>query len=291
MSERIEAYLSELDRRLVRRVPEPRRSELVAELRSHLHLQAKDTDELGALTVMGPVRLVAEDLIRSESGVDTRSVWKLAAVPLVWFLLYLLMPLVAPFLGLGNQSLFAVYEFSVPFSQVGIAVFGLAVWRSKRWLVVPMGALFALFIVSSIGVIASRVNQPTPAEIMGQKVLAGDLTAAKVDGGARGYLAPRMHDPTMMTEFNIYGVRIRLPGDPHLAPVVSAERALQLWREDGEAYLRYNSRSGAMARRVMESAVLLPLNVAIFAAINGLVLLADAGRRRRIVAKSQVAPA
>lgn len=288
MSDRIEAYLSELDRRLTRRVPEPRRSELIAELRSHLHLQAKDVGEEAALVAMGPIALLAGDLIRSESGVDVKSVWKLAAVPLIWFLLYLLVPL-APLLGLGNQRLFVLYDWYVPFSQVGLAVFAWAVWRSKRWLAVPLGALFALFIVSGIAVEASRVNQPTQAEIIAKKVLAGDLSTARVDGGARGYLAPRMRDPKLSTEFDIYGVRIRVPGGPHLAPVASADAALQLWREDGEAYLQHNSRREAMSRRVRGSAVLLPLNVAIFAVINGLVLLVDRWRRRWVMAKSRVA--
>src|SRR5690349_11587676 len=92
MSERIDSYLAEIDRRLKRQMPEKLRLERIAEMRGHPHLSvrdlvkhgvAADDAEVESLTNLGSPRTVAEDLIRQHRGYSRRSAWTLALFPIL----------------------------------------------------------------------------------------------------------------------------------------------------------------------------------------------------------------
>jgi len=288
MSERIETYLAELDRRLAIRVPEKRRSELIAELRSHLHLRAKDAgeDEAQTLEALGPLALVAEDLIRSESGVDVRSPWRLAALPLGLLVLHWAIPWVL--MAFAHRW----YDVQVTLEVVVLVAFAWAVWRSKRWLALPIAAM--LLLVNAYGFVSTDWQAPfwSAGEqlTMARRVLTGDIEAARANGSDVGYLAPSVGEQRIALNLPFtFGNSVNIATWPMLAPVPSRHEAQQRWESDGAAYLAATEGVNWGQRATLVHLAFLGWQIGVFALLNALILRLDARRRRLIHRKSRLA--
>lgn len=144
MSDLTKAYLAQIERLLEKHIPEPRRSEMLAELRSHLHLAAKDFLELGvsqedawhdAIRNLGSAQVVAGDLIRQYRGYDRRPAWQLALLPVTALLIVTLGTISLPLLWWTRISQHFVLMDG---GLIVLGCFAFAVWRSRRWLVGPV---------------------------------------------------------------------------------------------------------------------------------------------------------
>jgi len=144
MNDVVEKYLNDLDRLLSKRINEPRCSELVAEVRAHLSLAVKDLGtgaEQQAINELGSARMVAQELIRQETGMSIKPAWKLVRVSLLFLILALALDLGVLF----QQPTFGTMKLTM-WSQglfiVSLVGFGIVVFKSRRWLVVPYLAIF-----------------------------------------------------------------------------------------------------------------------------------------------------
>lgn len=149
MSDLVSVYLQHVDRLLAKHIPQPRRQEMIAELRSHLYFAAKDFMQLGvpadeawhdALRRLGSAQVVADDLIRQYRGYDHRPAWRLAWLPL----LLTALTLVSMAVAVRSPSHFLTQRIMAWGGLVVFAGFGYAVWRSRRWLVGPLVILSAV---------------------------------------------------------------------------------------------------------------------------------------------------
>ncbi|MCB8932694.1 MAG: hypothetical protein M9921_10275 [Fimbriimonadaceae bacterium] len=287
MSSRSEAYLAELDRRLARRVAEPRRGELIAELRSHLHLHANDTgSESEALQPLGPVELVAEDLIRSESGLDVRSPWRLAALPLVLLVLSSTIPLFMAWV-LHFESL-PYTTVQIGSEYVILAAFAWCVWRSRRWLLLPV--IVALLLIDGIGLVSMATTGPVlhDRQAMDGKVEALRVyrtwpppanTAVEVGETAdrHRYYVPGRRSLTFPRRLPYgFGVHWNLKVHEY-DTVLGAQEARRRWKSEG----------GAFMDRVLLQLLLIVTStfcwkLSVFALLNGCLLKFHAIRRHLI---------
>lgn len=155
MNERFDEYFDDLNVRLAPHFELNRRKEVLAELRSHVTYSARDAqEELGltleeatksALRAIGPVESVAEDLVRQHRGGTAKSVWRVLRVPLA---LYVFHSVIFPVIDIAMRG-----RLSSPSSVTGqlyvwlpttiLIAFGIAVWKSRRWLIKPMAMIVA----------------------------------------------------------------------------------------------------------------------------------------------------
>jgi hypothetical protein len=324
-----DAYQSRLRELLLRKLPESRTDELVREFASHLSMstQAKSAAGLAeteaerqAVAELGSVEVLVEDLIRRESGIDTKSVWKIASWSIVSFAVY----------GLGSW----VYALRIqpydplPTELMGYAVlliFGTAVWRSRRWLLLPMAVAA---VICPIMVTFMLLMQP-------MRVWAGESRQATLDGFDRQIARQRddLRKGEAALRGNLAAVRegtqyriptetetissLRLPFLPFSIPLPSTPqytwltsdsktRAETAWKKDGSGYVAHLREELAQATETRDRiasgndrATLADVSkhslgfiavgavsvIAVFAVINGSILwLASRRRRKRMEA-------
>ncbi|MGV3618182.1 MAG: permease prefix domain 1-containing protein [Fimbriimonas sp.] len=112
MNQRLDAYLSDLEGKLRSQIDDARRDEIIAELRFHLTMSARDAqaelemepDEAtkAALRALGSVENVAEDLVRQHRGGTAQSEWHVARFQV---LLYVLLCILIPALHRSSAHL------------------------------------------------------------------------------------------------------------------------------------------------------------------------------------------
>jgi hypothetical protein len=150
----IDRYLDELEKLLKKRVSKEDLVKMVDEIHAHLLMASRElaaaglsVEEAEAIAVQqfGNSGLVAADLIRQHTGVNTKSAWKLVKWPMVLLAVSIIM-------CLGNFSPGVwsyVYLISRVFQAASLIAFVVIVVRSRRWLLTPMVA--ALLVVSASG--------------------------------------------------------------------------------------------------------------------------------------------
>jgi hypothetical protein len=146
----IENYLEDLDRALGNRVPDAVRLNRVAEMRGHLHLSVRDLMANGhseddaiekAVRQLGSARDVAYQFIRQHRGPSRRSAWTLS----IWAFGFVLLANALGFFLRSVPSLYIQWDLVRDCSWVPMfALFGWFVWRSRRWLVLPVSAFTLL---------------------------------------------------------------------------------------------------------------------------------------------------
>ncbi len=213
MSSLIETYLQELDQKLGKHVEPERRDEILRELRSHLWMSrqaaiqelhySEEEAEKTAIGCVGSSALLAEDLVRRESGVESKAAWRLALLPMCIFALAQVAPWATVFQGLSDY-----YWIISWISYASLLAFVWAVWRSRRWLVAPMAAVLAFcFIATSLTFILApqsfffgvnkdtamagykrQIEEATRDIKTGERAQKGDLAAVQTTAG---FDAPR----------------------------------------------------------------------------------------------------
>jgi hypothetical protein len=140
----IDRYLDELEGLLKKRVGKEARVKMVDEIHAHLLMSKRDLIASGtspeeaeklALEHFGNPTLVAADLIRQHTGVNTKSVWKLAKLPMALFLLTFCFGIVMNFSMTMVPTWFQIYRACMILCLLG---FAFAVLKSRRWLLMPM---------------------------------------------------------------------------------------------------------------------------------------------------------
>lgn len=156
MSELIDRYLLNLESRLAKKLHNHEAEEHIGEIGAHLFesvatLQAEgdSNPEVTALKRVGPDRLLAENLIRARRGLDSVPGWRFVIPPALLLLAY----------GVLTGS-FIIWERIpsaveplmtwLPISIVSLFFFGMI--RSRRLLIVPTFAAFAVFLALFLGV-------------------------------------------------------------------------------------------------------------------------------------------
>jgi hypothetical protein len=86
-----------------------------------------------AIKLMGAPALLAEDLIRRESGIEAKPAWRVALLPVAFIVVAQLAVLLISVTGA-----FSFYWVTEWLNYGVLASFVWAVWRSKRWLISPM---------------------------------------------------------------------------------------------------------------------------------------------------------
>jgi uncharacterized membrane protein len=133
---RFDEYLARLQTRLERKLPKDKAAQKTAEIRSHLLLALEtNPDENQALLEMGSDRLLADDLIRAETGITKRSAWRWTALPAALIVLTYLFIYNTPQAGLGLAWMAGVVFV------VLLGLFLSACLRSRKWLVLPLVAV------------------------------------------------------------------------------------------------------------------------------------------------------
>jgi hypothetical protein len=317
MSSRLQAYLDDLNGRLAPHLDDARRAEVLAELRSHLTLSARDAEaELdmtpdeaarAALRALGPVATVAEDLVRQHRGGTARSAWRVALPTLALYVLgYGISPLCV---ALNPGSPLATLPLLlVP--PLCLVVFMVAVWRSRRWLIPVVAAGIAATSVVTSLVTATPAYRAAAAHTVGgvegmrQAILRdidGNLALAEL--GAEGYVnQPQKflrHGQYAVPRWNVVSQRMLVPFLPILVPIASkrtvylvwepwSTEGAELWRQNGvalRAQLQADRAQVGDLEPTLETAVpplagRLILHSAVLGLVNVAVLSASNRRRR-----------
>lgn len=151
MSKRVEEYLAQVAQALRGQMPDERLEERISELRAHLQMSARDLRDEGreedeaeieAIRNLGPARSLSDDMMLQARGYVGRSAWSLSRLPM----------LMVPLTFLFSYAAMLKWGFS-PDVQYSIMVLGAApvlvtfLWRvfqTRRWLVMPVVATFAI---------------------------------------------------------------------------------------------------------------------------------------------------
>ena len=199
MSERIESWLSSLDRELRGSVADVVREARVAEMRGHLHLSIQDLVSSGlsiedaeteALRNLGSPLAVAGDFVRQARGFSRKSIWLLAWFPMVITVL----PNILFLFNFPQWQLWtAIWIAIMNWSGVPVYLaFAWQVWRTRRWLAFPV-ALVPLAMMF----VAVMVYKPAnPAYRVGRTVI---YTSAP---GAEAYRVA-LHDRLAATKLDL----------------------------------------------------------------------------------------
>ncbi len=178
-----------------------------------------------------------------------------------------------------------------------LATFALCVWRSRRWLVLPIAVAFLA--LDAVGYVEMAVVYH-PIDI-GHEVLAGNVEAARVEpvwppppspgravdaheyAGQHGYYVPgRSMDFKRRIPFG-FGTSISVEVSGY-DTVYSPAEARRRWESDGRAFLGQGWRSLAS-----DFLFRIGWSIGVFALLNALILRLDARRRRLIHRKSRLA--
>ncbi|MEZ0324488.1 MAG: hypothetical protein ACAH95_01160, partial [Fimbriimonas sp.] len=276
--------------------------EILRELRSHLWMSRQGaivelelpTEEADRAAVgsLGSLELLAEDLIRRESGEETKSQWKLALVPGV----LLLIAHASPFVSLLSRAYLP--SAIVLCEWLTLIAFVAAVVRSRRWLIAPMAAwLLAATLLLGIGATTfmNRVQGNAGVSELRERytrAIAGDSASLPREGGA--YLAPVTRQVSYSSRLMFMPTTyVSAPEDRLVeAPMGTLAEAKAAWAKNGPAYLRQIDEGfhglPTNARPVERAAFAIPRVVAafsyemcVFTTVNALGLLLVNRRRRR----------
>ena len=149
-------YLSRLQARLSRRLPEPVVREYVSEI--NLHIQESIADQVSrgqtveiatvhALKAVGSERLVADSLIRARNGINARSAWSFAWIPVCILMLYGLITMSFSLVEPPSERLVTIVSWLPNCFFLSLVV---ACWRSRRSLFGPMATTIAILFVATI---------------------------------------------------------------------------------------------------------------------------------------------
>lgn len=196
MKESIETYVASLDAFLAKRLPPQKRKPILDEVRSHLLLATKEgmahgeTEEASAaraLREFGDVNEVAENLIRQHTGVNTTSAWRLAKVP-IWLystsvavvIISLVLQWLYPnfFMLRLQQPVYLIVEACL---LGALLMFGIAVAKSRRWLVVPLATVVLIGCVATLLVRSWEVAS-------GSKMFPGSIEQARLLAGGKSLI-------------------------------------------------------------------------------------------------------
>ncbi|HEY3782232.1 MAG TPA: permease prefix domain 1-containing protein [Fimbriimonadaceae bacterium] len=154
MSTPIDQYLLAIEKKLKQRISSDRRTQIINEMRAHLTIAQKELMAQGlaeegasrlAVQRFGESEVVAGELVRQHTGVNTKSAWKL-----VWLPLLLLVASTVLFVALylpGRH--FYWYPVSRGLQALSLVTFLAMVARSRRWLLTPMIAALLVLSISS----------------------------------------------------------------------------------------------------------------------------------------------
>ena len=266
------SFLDDLSAKLQGKVDPDRSSEILQELQSHLRESQQAARELGldqdaaervAIEAMGSVDLLAEDLIRRETGLETGPAWKFAALPAI---LLVLAETTALFLSMRTQYL-GYYWVTEWLHYAVLLTLAWALWRARRWLIGPMAtALLAASLVGTLifTFVPPDITQGQPKEAVMQAynrestaLQAKIDTATEALAGAppkvsNGFEAPYAYDAESRMKLTYLPVSIRIGSNPAylLQTYPTKQEAASIWRQQGDGYLSYLH---AEAQRVKES--------------------------------------
>ncbi|MDR3689184.1 MAG: permease prefix domain 1-containing protein [Fimbriimonas sp.] len=154
MADLIDAYVSRLRFRLLRRLPRAVVDDHVKEIAGHLRESVADRIRSGmpehqasteALRSIGCDRLVADSLIRARTGIDRRTTWSLCRIAGPILLLYGVIPLSFFYLEPVPEWLMNETNW---LPSLFVITFGYSCWRSRKLLIGPMAAIAALVCVA-----------------------------------------------------------------------------------------------------------------------------------------------
>ncbi len=261
MSSLIDTYLEDLGQRLSPHVSPEKRDEILMELRSHLlmsrraaieelELSEEEADTI-ALRLMGFSELLAEDLVRRESGVESKPAWRLALLPMGLFALAQIVPWV--FSTRGSYELFWISDW---LNYGSLLAFVWAVWRSRRWLIAPIAVVLTVcvagvfltmmlappaiwFGVSKGEALAGyrrQIVEATEQIRAGELAMKGDLSAV---GTGDGFAAPELG--TIQNSFSLPYLPFAIRGGDSAwygrGTQPAAAAAQEKWKAHGAGYL------------------------------------------------------
>jgi len=260
MNEPLELYIKQLDEKLMQSVSATRRAELIAEIRTHLEMSAKDVPTEEALQRFGTAAQVADDLVYQERGYRSKPAWRLAAVPAVlYFASFCLLPLLLMATGL-MWYLHSYVWIWIYVPLLVLITFTVSAYRSRRWILGPMVAVVAISFVLTVAIqtipsyrhqVDRQITYPASvvAELKGQRTEAiHDLELANL--GYSGFQS----DPSRFRVGNQYKAptvtfvqsvgpapflpfNIRRPAEPvpTMGKYATKQEAALQWQEAGAA--------------------------------------------------------
>lgn len=269
MSELIESYLSKLESRLSRKLVKSEVSDHIQEVRAHLHesvenlrSDANATPEVTALKRIGPDKLLAENLVRAQKGVDTKSSWRFIVLPSIALLA---LGVTAEVISLTDTFPVSIWVLLTWLPTIFIILVALAVIRSRRLLIGPLAVAFTIFVIGLTTVesiwgpfgVSSHSVERRKEEVAGfekyishlesqvsagKQVLAGGTFGPLLKQG-NALLAPKplqrvtvVHEP-----LNLSSTKQTYP----MAMLVSVQgeaEARSLWKKHSEAYFTWVNR-------------------------------------------------
>ena len=267
-----------------------------------LELSEEEADKT-AVGSMGNGTLMAEDLIRRESGQETRSPWKLTIISGTFLVLAHLTPwlmFVMPYRVLG---IFDPLFFDKLVEAFVLLVFGLACYRARKWLIGPMAAwVLGAFLVTWLfgWMVAVAPRNADKAKALAQldrsmpkyeRAMAGDLRDFKVPNG---FNAPKVGevDSRMIVPFLPVPLASASQQGIWEQFVPTAGEAGALWAKNGPAYVKNlrtditgSEASGTflatLARAVPMVAGTFSYEISVIGITNALALMLVNRRRRR----------
>lgn len=256
-----DAYLARLRKRL-RRLPAQEADDHVSEIRSHLKESAASLAKEGcaapqveALKRIGSDRLVAENLMRTHSGIADKPAWRLAWVPLLVLLVGDLIPQASSEIP---AVFFGVYsDYLIWFTWIAAVLFFIACFRSRRWLAKPVIAALAFAMITSVVLFAFGPAGVTAhsADERARDISAFDSYIANLDrkmkqaqvaiaGGNAPYESgnlwvPTISDTVSMARSNLWPIETETGREKvgRLIPVTGQAEARTMWQDAGTPYL------------------------------------------------------
>lgn len=151
MSEAIEIYLSKLESRLSRKLVKSEVSDHVQEVRAHLHESVENlrsdgnaAPEITALKRLGPDKLLAENLVRAQKGLDSKPSWRFIVLPSIALLA---LGVAAEVISLTDTFPASIWVLLTWLPTIFIILVALAVIRSRRLLIGPLAVAFTIFVI------------------------------------------------------------------------------------------------------------------------------------------------
>ncbi|MEZ0324487.1 MAG: hypothetical protein ACAH95_01155 [Fimbriimonas sp.] len=256
-------FLAAVEEGLAKHVAPDRSAEIVRELQSHLwmsrqgaieelHMLPEEADAT-SLRLMGSPQLLVEDLIRRESGVESKPAWKLAIVPIVFLVISQAAPWWFSFTGDFERYWIAellYYPVLLSFCWV--------VWRSRRWLIAPMAvtlvactlAIGATMVMAPVSLFYGKssrealagydreLKEGATAKLQAERCIRGDLGAIRQGGQ---FIAPELAPTSGALHLPYLPFSIPTSSEPRWygqRQYKSLEEAQARWKLYGASYLR-----------------------------------------------------
>jgi hypothetical protein len=264
MSDLVDNYLSRLQTRLEKRMPQRIAEERVREVEGHLRESVAsricdgnslEQAAVEALQALGSDALLAEGLIRQHLGLNNRQAWKFAWLPCLALFSYGLVPWTI------NEVQFPTWIETFVSWNVSILVLslGYACWRSRRFLLKPIAIVLGLvFVLDMLNfVVLSSAGFTAHSEELRKQIVVGfdqniwdaKSKIAKTEQMRSDALNEKTVSPTMAPTWSVVGNEEGIAGVPFTVkspptPVLSLRQvpdpgeAKTLWEKNGTRYLR-----------------------------------------------------